>query len=161
MEDAACCPSPATFRLTRGYLRTRNDGTARVRLRGPLSADGLAAAAESSRDLSIQIRTPAGEVLCARVPAADLVQKKARLKFRDRRAKVASALGLTRVTIRVSKDGTGHLGLRGPSVALTVPETAAVTTTLGLRDPAGAESGNYCARGAAVYRLTRKGIRYP
>jgi hypothetical protein len=161
MEDEACCASPATFRLTRGYLRPRNDGTAKVRMKGPLSSDGLAEAAASSRDLAIQIRIPTGEVLCARVPAADLVRKKARLKFRDRRANVAPALGLTRVTIKVRKDGTGHLGMRGKSVALTVPAEAAVTTTLGLRDPAGTESGNYCARGAAVYRLTKRGLRYP
>jgi hypothetical protein len=162
MEDDACCPSPATFRLTKGYLRPRKDGTAKVRLKGPLSGEGLPALAASSRDLTIQIRTATDEVLCARVPAADLVRRKTKLKFRDARARVGSALGLTKATIRARKDGTGHLGTRGRSVVLTVPRVAALTTTLGLRDPATAEGGNYCARGTAVYRVKKKrGLRYP
>jgi hypothetical protein len=130
-------------------------------LKGPLSGDGLAAAVLSSRDLTIQIRTSKGEVLCARVPAANLGRRKAKLKFRGAGAPVASARGLARVTLRVHEDGTGRLGMRGRSVVLTVPAEAGVTTTFGLRDPASAEGTNFCARSVAVYRLTKRGLRYP
>lgn len=163
MEDEACCAaaSAASFRLRRGYLHPRSDGTARLRLKGPLSVGGLTAGAVSSQDVTIQVRTATDEVLCAQIPTANLVRRKTKLKFRDERAQLASVRGIDKVTIRTNKDGTGRLGMRGKSVALTVPEVETLTMTLGLRDPTSAESGNYCARGTAVFRSTSKGLRYP
>jgi hypothetical protein len=163
-EDADCCSSTsgALLDLKKGLLRPGDGAVAKVKLKAKTSASGLPASTTSTQDLSLQIRTESGEVLCARVAAAEMVRKKRALKFRDKSGSVGFAEGLTKVTIKEKKkDGSGKLNAGGKKVELTVPAAGPLTVTLALRDPATAEAGNYCASGTFTFRETKKGLRFP
>ena len=47
------------------------------------------------------------------------------------------------------------------AASLAVPGPGALAVTFGLRDPAAAEACDRCARGAAAFRTTRSGLRFP
>jgi hypothetical protein len=111
--------------------------------------------------VSLVIRKFGGEVLCARMPAASLVRKKNKLKFNDKQGTVVTAQGITKLTIGAKKDGSGTLTTSGKQVAIGLPDPGQFEITLGLRDPSTAEEGNYCARGAATFRATKKGLKFP
>lgn len=164
-EDGDCCAARA-LTLKKGRLRPRDAGTATVKLKArlaesPLFPDGL------TQDVTLQLRG-AGTSLCARFPVSTLVRRRKRLRFRDADGTVASARGITAVTLVekqvgaiVEKDQTARVAVFGPEAQLAVLGPGPFTLTLGFRDPATAEAANECASGTATFRPARRGVRFP
>jgi hypothetical protein len=163
LEDLACCSSAtgALLELKKGSLKPGKDGGVKLKLKARLSSNGLPDSATSSQNVSVQIRSVDGEILCAQMPAIALVRKKTKLKFRDKSGSVLSAAGITTLTIGAKKDGTGSFNAGGKAVDMVLPEAGALAITLGLRDPETAEAGNYCARNLSTFRATKKGLQFP
>jgi hypothetical protein len=155
-EDGDCCAA-APLTLGKSRLRPRDAGTATVKLKAKLAASPVADS--SAQDLTLQLRG-AGATLCARFPAATLVRRRNRLSFRDVDGAIASARGITAVTIKEKKQGA-KVAVFGPAAELAVLGPGAFTLTLGFRDPATAETTNACAAGTATFRPARRGIRFP
>jgi hypothetical protein len=163
LEDSDCCSSAsgALLELRKGSFRALDGGVARMRLKARLSQHGLADSATSTQDVSVQIRSATGEVLCARMPAQTMGRKKTKLVFKDKTGVVTPAQGVSKLVLRARKDGTGRLSTTGKHTVLVVPVPGPLDITLGLRDPATAEAGNLCATGTATFRATKNTLRFP
>jgi hypothetical protein len=162
LEDASCCARGVTLTLKKGSLRSRPAGRAAVKLKAALADGILGEGAASTEDVTLQIRRDGeGELLCARMSAASLARRGGRLTFRDPEHRLASALGIDGLALVEKRSGGGRLAVAGRLVALVVPGAGPLRVTLGLRDPATAEAENRCAVGAANFRRTRKGLRFP
>ena len=155
-EDGDCC-TPVPLTLGRSRLRPRDTGTATVKLKAKLVSSPVAGGA--AQDLTLQIRG-VDAALCARFPAATLERRRKRLEFRDVDGVIASARGITAVTIREKKRGA-KVAVFGPAAQLAVLGPGPFTVTLGFRDPATAESTNQCVSANATFRPARRGIRFP
>jgi hypothetical protein len=68
---------------------------------------------------------------------------------------------VNRLSIAVKKDGSGKLKVQGKEVAFATPGASDLRVTIGLRDPATAETQNHCASAVASFRSARKGVRFP
>jgi len=157
-EDGDCC-APVPLTLGKSRLRPRDAGTATVKLKAKLAASPVADGDAATQDLTLQIRG-GGATLCARFPAATLERRRKRLEFRDVDGIVASARGITAVTVKEKKQGA-KVAVFGPAAQLAVLGPGPFTVTLGLRDPATAEATNQCAAATATFRPARRGVRYP
>ena len=123
------------------------------------AAQALNDGAGRHAEVALQVRRAAGqELLCARIPAANLRQRKNKLVFGDPSASVSSARGLARVVIVLGKNGKGRLTARGKMVPLELPDPGPLTLVFGLRNPATAEAGNRCAAGTGQFASKRKGL---
>jgi hypothetical protein len=116
---------------------------------------GLTSVATPTDDVALQLRGAGGEILCARVPAANLTRKKKAARFADPQHEVASAAGVDKVLLHAKKGGALALAASGRRLSLAVPPAGAVQVTFALRDPATAAPGNRCA-GAQVTLKARK-----
>jgi hypothetical protein len=152
--------SGALLELTKGLLKPGKNGAEKVKLKGSLSSSPLPASAQSSQDAMLQIRSAAGGVLCARVPANALVRKKAKLMFHGKTLDTVSAIRLKKMLIRAKKDGSGRFSIAG-EVDPAALEAGSLAFTLALRDPLTAEEGNLCAHGTANFRTTKRGFASP
>jgi hypothetical protein len=143
-EDPACC--------TAGALTVKRLGIAATKHGTSLTLQaGLTAAASATDDVALQLRAASGEILCARVPTANLVRTKKAARFADPKHRVASAAGVDKLLLRAKKG----IAASGRRMSLAVPPAGAVQVTFALRDPATAEQGNRCA-GAQVTVQARK-----
>jgi len=111
--------------------------------------------------VSLQLRAASGEVLCARIPAANVARSKKGARFRDPKHGVASAAGVDKLQLRVKKSDAAGLGVSGRGATLTVPPAGTAKVTLGLRDPATAEQGNHCAGAQVTLKAKKKGVSFP
>jgi hypothetical protein len=164
LEDAACCDGAqaAALTLKRGRIAPRPSGNSKLALSGTAAAPWPAPAVPPSADVFVQVREEGGaEVLCARLPAANLAVRKQKTKFRDKTASVASAVGVSRLALAVKKDGSAKLKVQGKEVAFATPAAGDFRVTIGLRDPATAETQNHCASAVASFRAAKKGVRFP
>ena len=130
-----------------------------MKLKAKLAASPITDGDAATQDLTLQLRG-AGASLCARFPAANLVRRRKRLAFRDADGTIASARGITAVTIKEKKQGA-KVAVFGPEAQLAVLGPGSFTVTLGFRDPATAEAANQCGSGTADFRPAKRGIRFP
>ena len=135
---------------------------ATLTLAGSLAKSGVAAGKTVTQDLTLEVSVAGRQLLCARVPASALRLRKSRLRFRDKAHRVVSAAGVDRIKLRTRKDGSGALAAGGKKLTLALPAGGSASVTLGLRDPAGAEGGNRCARATATLENSKQGaLRLP
>ena len=160
-EDPGCCATSGGMTVKKIGIAGGKTGT-RLGLAAALAESGVASGSASTQDVTLQISGAGQPLLCAHVPAANLKRKKATLRFKDERGSVASAAGVGTLRLRGRKDGSGLFSANGRKVSLAVPPAGGFVVTLGLRDPATAESGNRCARAEVSLEATKKGaLRLP
>jgi hypothetical protein len=157
-EDPACCAAAGAMTVSKLGIAGGPKGT-RLTLAAALAESGVVAGDAITQDLVLQVRGPAGPLLCAHVPAASLVRKKGGLSFSDRRRRLTSAAGVQKLRLRTKRDGSGALRAGGRGMSLAVPPAGEVALTLGLRD---AQGGGACARAQVVLEASKKGaLRLP
>jgi hypothetical protein len=162
-EDPACCATSETAAMTvkRVSMAKRKKGMT-FSLAATLARTGVATGSTPTQDVFVQILQAGHDVLCARVPAANLTRKKSTLRFRDRRHAIASASGLDRLVLKTKRDGRGVLTAGGRGMSGDVPAAGSVRITIGLRDPATAEAGNRCSTAQAQLAADQHGaVRAP
>jgi hypothetical protein len=159
-EDPACC-TPGVMKVKRLVIADTARGT-NLTLKASVAESGLAIGTASTQDVSLQLRAASGQVLCARVPATNVVRTKKGARFSDAGHGVGSASGIDALLLRAKKNGAGKLGASGRRMSLAAPPAGPIQITLALRDPATAEQGNRCA-GAQVTMKPRKkgGVQFP
>ena len=158
-EDGACCGRSVTMTVRKARLAPAGSG-ALLSLKATLAAAGFAGTVE---DAFLQLgREGEPDLLCARLPAADLVAKRTSVGFLDKRHAVASARGLEKLVLSAKKGGSLSLVASGRQVAASVPSAGAIRITLGLQAAAGDERGNACAGAVTSFRAAAKGaLRAP
>ena len=157
-EDPACCPRQQTFSMVvrRGKLRPRGPVT-RLKLRTVLAQAGLDHVNPRKEDVFVQIRPQGGmDVLCAKVPADKFMRMHHAFKFWDRKHRVASAKGLSDMTIKVRKNRSVRLRTVGKRVQFRAPTDVPLEITVGFHDPAG-DGGTSCSSRVQAFRTTRTG----
>jgi hypothetical protein len=159
LEDPDCCARPAVLTLEKGSLAIEPRGHATVKLKATLSESALTPGPALAQDLTVQLRRAEAALLCARFPASRLRRQRAKIIFRGRRHRLASAHGIDGLTLAETNDGHATLAIFGKGVSLTVPTAGSIALTLGLHDPTTAEPATTCVSGAAPFRATRKGLR--
>jgi hypothetical protein len=164
-EDPDCCDPAADQRseleLKKGKFRPRAAGQSRVRLKGGLARSGLAGKIEpTAQQVLVQIRSDAGEVLCAAIPAGKFVRKKKQaFRFSAKRTPLPVEMGrnIDRVVIKVLKSGQVRFRVKGKRAALTTPAEGRLTITFGFARPGTDASQNACSQGVRVFRGGKKG----
>ena len=162
LEDPACCSGTAAVsaELKKGNFRARTGNTT-MRLKTRLAKGFVVRPMHD--DVYVQVRQGA-ELLCARLPAAKFMKRKATktFKFWDKKARVGSARGISDMTIKLRKNGDIRIRTRGKHVQMPTPAGSTVAVTLGFRDPTVGDSTNRCASTTQPFRRTPKGrVRFP
>ena len=159
-EDADCCSAgqTATLTLKKGLIKPAPADRAKVSLAATLSASGLASGTTATQDVFLQLASDGGEVVCARVPAAQITRKKNGVVFKDPKHAVTSALGVDRLVVSQKKTGSGRLKAGGKQVMLTPPAPGPIAVVLGLRNPDLDQGTSTCAKGTATFHATKKGV---
>jgi ELWxxDGT repeat protein/cysteine-rich repeat protein len=139
LEDPACCAgAPGELRL--GRVSSRRQGRRRMlELRALLDGVDLGDRPMLAHDLTVQLDAGGPGALCGHIPAERLTSLRRSLVFNDPRATLASAGGVTRVTIRRRKAGGLRVGLR--SRLDGIPRPGDPTLRLGF----GANGATRCA----------------
>jgi hypothetical protein len=164
-EDEACCGGTPPQALTLKKVRLRPSGArTKLALKGSVGGVTLGTFPPATKDVYLQLRPETGgEPLCAHIPAGKLVGKKKTLVFKDKAATVTSAQGLTRVKLKIRKDGSVIVAVKGKQAAFATPAAGRLRATIGFRDPATAEAGNQCRGIVGTFRgVGKKGaLRFP
>src|SRR5205823_4936081 len=159
-EDPACCSGQVqrfTMDLKRGRIRSRGV-TSRLRLRSILARAGMSKVNPQKQDVFLQIRPEGGtDVLCARVPAAKFMHKHRVFKFWDRKHRVASAMGIDDMRIKVRRNGSLLFRTTARHAQTMGPHSDRVEITDGFLDPAGADANNQCSAVTKAFRTSRHG----
>jgi hypothetical protein len=162
-EDPACCADTQPLALKKSRLKPVGANSA-LSVKGSLGRVSLGTFPPATRDVFFQLRIDDGaETLCAQIPAARFTGKKKTLVFRDKTGVVQSAKGLQRIKLRLRKDGSVLVVMRGKQVRMATPPAGRLGLMLGLRDPATAEDGNQCRGTTQAFRAVGKkgALRFP
>jgi hypothetical protein len=157
-EDPACCAESFALTLRRARIRPRGSMASRVRLKTILAQRGLENVNPMAEDVFVQLRPADGtDIFCAKVPAARFERKLRGFKFADPEHRVASALHLDSMRIRVRRDGSVRLRTRGKEVLLRSPAQGRLHLTVGFRNPTRGDAANRCSSAFATLRAGRGG----
>lgn len=152
-EDPACCGTVAAGGLVAKRLRIKpGRGSYRFLLAGRLAGGAGTPVAE---DVVLQLRQAAGEVLCARLPAAVFARRRKGLLFSDRKGRVTGARGLAKVLLVGGRKGGVTLRAQGTRVALGGPAAGALRVTLAF-SAAGGAAGR-CAAAQVTLAAGKRG----
>jgi uncharacterized repeat protein (TIGR01451 family) len=151
-EDRDCCPQPAPLTITRGRFLTSEgsleEGKLRLRALLPPVFGKLDPAVDG---MTIQLRNPAGQLLCARLDHERWRRVRKRYVFRDNGS--GAAAGLTAATLRRLAGGRLDFRALGSRIDLRGYLEPEFTLLVGV--------GSRCVAGRAPLRTTRKGAIYP
>jgi hypothetical protein len=122
----------------------------------PAPVGGLA-----RHDVFFQMHAVAGgETYCAHLPAERMKPTRRALRFRDRRARIASAAGITQARLSVKKRGSLAITAHGPRTSMPHFSAGPVRVTWALRSATTSDA--WCSSVTANLRAGRKGaVRYP
>jgi hypothetical protein len=170
-EDPDCCDAGAgqlfDMDLRKGRLRKAKTSTSvsSLRLKGTLAKSGLASKiALPGQHVGIQIRTNAGEVLCAAVPSGSFGKKKQTYRFSRKKTPVPSDIGrdLDRVMVKVTKKGQVKFRVKAKRAALVTPAEGILRITVGFTTKGGPASQNVCSQAVRLFRGGKGGqLRFP
>lgn len=144
LEDSDCCQT-GVLTLTRARLKPSKKvaGATTTNLKLRLPDPGLAVVDPSAQDTVLQLhRRGGGFDYCARIPAANVIGKKAKnYRFKDPRGSVASAAGISKVVLKRKKGGTLLATLVGKSAKFATPTPGQLAITLAF---AGGDGAKHC-----------------
>ena len=164
-EDPACCAQLqlAAMNVQKATIAVGKGNNTTLKLTASLVQSGLSTGSAADQDVHLQIRQSGQpDVLCARIPAANLTRKKSTLRFRDKKHAVASAVGVDTLVLKGKKKGGASLTVAGSRLAIDLPPAGDVQITLGLRNPGTAEAGNRCTTAQIPLKAGRKGgLKFP
>jgi hypothetical protein len=162
-EDPACCggAAPGGLVMKRATVapRKRGGGTS-LRLTARTGPLGLGRGRPARQDVFLQMHsTLGGAAYCAELPAARLKATRRALRFKDRRAQIKSAAGITQANLALKKDGSFGITARGTRTSCSMA-AGAVRLVWALRAP---DTGaTRCIGTTATLRASRKGaVRFP
>jgi ELWxxDGT repeat protein/cysteine-rich repeat protein len=112
LDDPDCCATTGTLSIERWKVGRRR-GRQTLRLEGTIGGIDLGAPAPAATDVTVQIEPEFDEVICARIPAWRLGTPRRSLRFDDPKASLATARGITRLTVRRRKSGELRLTAAG------------------------------------------------
>jgi hypothetical protein len=158
-EDPDCCSQLHTFAMTlrRGRITPRGE-TSRLRLRTALAQSGMKGINPMKQDVFVQLRPEGGtNVFCAKIPAMKFMMKHKKFMFWDRKRRVASAKGLSDMTITVKRDGSVRLRTRGPHAQVKNLPAGRFQVTVGMHSDLLGDSENLCSTTTQAFRFNRRG----
>ena len=167
-EDPDCCDAGTgqlyDMDLRKGRLRSKTSTASLLRLKGTLAKSGLASRiALPGQHVGIQLRTDAGEVLCAAVPSGSFTKKKQTFRFTRKKKPVPSDIGrdLDKVVVKVTKKGQVKFRLKAKRAALVTPAPGLLRVTVGFTTQGGAASENVCSQAVRAFRGGKNGLKFP
>ncbi len=164
-EDPAICDEQQSFlmALNKGRFLPRGAAT-KMRLKSQLALNSLASIDLRKQNVTLQVR-PKGkaDILCVNVPAERLKLSKSgrRLIFKDPKHQVASAKGLDRMVIKITKTGRVLFRAKGRRVNFQSPTAGDFQVTVGFRNPNASSQLNRCSTTMQSFRTQRRGLRAP
>jgi hypothetical protein len=168
-EDADCCDAGTgqlfEMDLRKGRVRSKTGAASLLRLKATLAKSGLASRiALPGQHVGIQLRTDAGEVLCAAVPAGSFTKKKQSYRFSRKKTPVPTEIGrdIDRVLVKVTKKGQVKFRLKAKRAALVTPATGGIVRiTVGFTTQGGSASQNVCSQAVRAFRGGKNGLKFP
>jgi hypothetical protein len=157
-EDPDCCTRTHRFTMTLGATRLvpKTGGTV-LRLRSLLARAGLASVDPRSQDVLFQMRPEGGrDIVCVRIPATRITRKGGRYRFRDRKATLDSARGVTVLTVRKPANGSVRFSARGQRVKVGSAQAGRLEVTVGFLNPSAA-ADNRCSQTTKLFRAGHNG----
>jgi hypothetical protein len=163
-EDEDCCDAAAgqlfQMDLRKGRLRSRGASQSALRLKATLARTGLAAKLDPPGQLvGVQIRSEAGEVLCASVPTGSFKKRRNAYRFSRKKTPVPVDVGrnLDRIQVKKTKTGQVRFRLKAKRAELATPAEGILRITVGFTRGDGIASQNACSQAVRLFRGGKRG----